>query len=293
MIRRGIMRLQCSAYSSVPAQAYTTTLEVRSYETSVSGIVAPATLLRYLEHIATLDSAARGFSHLWYESHNSAWVVREMRLLVWDAPALADEVHLATWLSGYRRVQATREYCVWREPEQRLVARAQGRWAYVDRERGLPTRIPENLLERFGVVGHAMPQRVMHGAPEPRQIAESQLTLIARAYEADTQRHINNTIYMDWLGEALTFALTDASVPSELVSITPRYAHIQYVHSARPGDRMRISTQVEHTGSRRIGVAQAIRDDATGQVILECRSAHLARRSFPAGPDGPTLESWG
>ena len=80
-----------------------------------------------------------------------------MRLLLWDTPALADEAHLATWLSGYRRVQATREYCIWREPEQRLVARAQGRWAYVDRERGLPTRIPDDLIERFGVAGHAMP----------------------------------------------------------------------------------------------------------------------------------------
>jgi acyl-CoA thioesterase FadM len=273
------MRLHCSAFSSAPAHAYTTTLGVRSYETSSSGIVAPATLLRYLEHIATLDSAARGFSHLWYETHNSAWVVREMRLLLWDAPALADEVHLATWLSGYRRVQATREYCIWREPEQRLVARAQGRWAYVDRGRGLPTRIPDHLLERFGVVGHVMPQRRMHGASVPRQIADSQMTLVARAYEADTQRHINNTVYIDWLGEALTFALTDASEASELVSITPRYYHIQYVHSARQGDRMRISTQVERAGSRRIGVAQSIRDDATGQVILQCRSEHLARRS--------------
>src|SRR5512143_3576036 len=101
------MRLHTSAFSRIPAHAFTATLAVRSYETTTAGVVSPATFLRYLEHIATLDSAARGFSHLWYQTHNSAWVVRDMRLLLWDAPALADEIHLSTWLSGYRRVQAT------------------------------------------------------------------------------------------------------------------------------------------------------------------------------------------
>ena len=50
----GTMRLQTSTFSSIPASAYTTTLTVRSYETTTAGIVSPATLLRYLEHIATL-----------------------------------------------------------------------------------------------------------------------------------------------------------------------------------------------------------------------------------------------
>ena len=55
------MRLQTSTFASIPASAHTTTLTVRSYETTTAGKVAPATLLRYLEQIATLDSAARGF----------------------------------------------------------------------------------------------------------------------------------------------------------------------------------------------------------------------------------------
>jgi acyl-CoA thioesterase FadM len=272
------MRLQTSVFPSLPASVHTTTLTVRSYETTTAGIVSPATLLRYLEHIATLDSAARGFSHDWYETHGSAWVVRDMRLLLWDTPALADEVYLATWLSGYRRVQATREYCIWREPEQRLVARAQGRWAYVDRARGIPVRIPDDLIERFGVAGHAMPLRPTNSAMIAPAGTGSEIALVARSYEADTQQHINNTIYMDWLGEALTHALTETDSATDMSAITPRYYHIQYVHPARPGDRVVISTQVDRTGSRRLTVVQTIRDNATGQIAVECRSEHLLRQ---------------
>ena len=278
------MRLQTSTFSSIPSTAYTATFAVRSYETTRSGIVAPGTLLRYLEHIATLDSSARGFSHVWYETHNSAWVVRDMRLLLWDPPTLGDEVHLATWLSGYRRVQATREYCIWQEPEKRLIARAQGRWAYVDRERGLPTRIPDDLIERFGATGHAMPQRPTANARESRLVAESEMTLIARYYEADTQQHINNTIYMDWLGEALTHALTNAYGELGVDDVAVRYYHIQYVHPARPGNRLRITTQVVHMGSRQLTAIQTIHDDTTDEIAVECRSEHLLRQRRPWPP---------
>ena len=94
----------------------------------------------------------------------------------------------------------------------------------------------------------------------------SEIPLVARSYEADTQQHINNTIYLDWLGEALTYALTETDSATDMSAITPRYYHIQYVHPARPGDRVVISTQVDRTGSRRLTVVQTIRDNATGQM---------------------------
>ena len=275
------MRLQTSSFSSVPSTSHITTLGVRSYETTSAGVVSPATLLRYLEHIATLDSAARGFSHVWYETHHSAWVVRDMRLLLWDPPALGGEIHLATWLSGYRRVQATREYCIWKEPGKRLIARAQGRWAYVERERGLPTRIPDDLIERFGVAGHAMPLRLTHPTMIAQEGAGTEMTLVARGYEADTQQHINNTIYMDWLGEALTQALTGSYGERDMPDISARYYHIQYVHPARPCNRLRIATQAIRTGSRQLTAVQTIHNDSTGAIAVECRSEHLLRQRRP------------
>jgi medium-chain acyl-[acyl-carrier-protein] hydrolase len=276
------MRLHAANLSSIPAGAYRTALSVRSYETTSAGVISPATALRYLEHVATLDSAARGFNHRWYEAHNSAWVVRDMRLLLWELPMLAQEVHLATWLSGYRRVQATREYCLWQGPQQRLVARAQGRWAYVDRERGLPTRIPDELIARFGVAGDTMPQRVASAVVDGAQSVESNVTLVARSYEADTQQHINNTMYMDWLSEALALTLQRAEAPSTLGppdshAMTPRYFHIQYVHPARAGDRVRIVTRVSRAGSRRLAVTQDVRDEDNGQLVVECHSDYLLR----------------
>jgi acyl-CoA thioesterase FadM len=134
------------------------------------------------------------------------------------------------------------------------------------------------LLERFGVAGHAMAPRPT-GAPErAQQELGAEITLVARSYEADTQQHINNTIYMDWLGEALALALAGTNAALDMRAITPRYYHIQYIHPARPGDRMTISTAVDRAGSRRLNAAQTIRNNITGQVSVACRSEHLLRR---------------
>ncbi len=125
-----------------PSYAFVLPLAVRSYEVTSTGQVSAATIFRYLEHVATLASADRGFDSRWYVDHGAAWVVREMRVRFGRLPGIGDELRLATWVSEFRRVQAQREYAVWLAGSGRLVARASARWAYVDRERGLPLRIP-------------------------------------------------------------------------------------------------------------------------------------------------------
>src|SRR5262245_53718920 len=90
----------------VPVDAYSESLLVRSYEAGRDGVVSPGTLLRYLEHLATRASAWVGFDHVWYETHDSAWVVREMALELGTPPRMNDELRMATWISGFRRVQA-------------------------------------------------------------------------------------------------------------------------------------------------------------------------------------------
>src|SRR5579863_8112822 len=145
------------ARRQVPEGVFELPLQVRSYEVGREGRVRPANVLRYFEYLATEASAARGFDHTWYEEHGTAWVVRDMRLVAGQLPEIGERLRMATWLSSYGRVQAYREYALWGEDDLRLVARGQGRWAYVDRVTGQLRRLPEDLIARFGALGQAMP----------------------------------------------------------------------------------------------------------------------------------------
>jgi acyl-CoA thioesterase FadM len=266
----------------VPEAAYHDSLLVRSYEVTRHGHVGLGTILRYLEHLATRASAARGFDHRWYEGHNSAWVVREMTLLLGALPSMDEELALATWISDFRRVQAFREYVVWRPQTGRLVARARARWAYIERTRGLPQRVPDELLSRFGALGEAMRVRALFRNEEPSSAAYA-MALIARDYESDTQQHINNCVYGDWLAEAArNAAIGGLDVPANRM-IRPRRYFIEYVRQALPGDVLRIETNLPLHASRAFASAQTIRNAASGEIVVRARAEHLLARYGESG----------
>lgn len=278
-----------------PPGAYRETIRVRSYEAARDGCARPGTLLRYLEHMATRASASLGFDHLWYERQGTAWVVREMSLLLGAPARMDEELAFATWVSAYRRVQAFREYAAW-DAGGRLVARARGRWAYINRRSGQITPIPAIIIERSGTLDHAMRPRHAPLAPPATEgphveLTHVELTLTARAYEADSQQHINNCVYLDWLSEALADALPTllpTLLPTPLPTLLPtlatdivgdmprpRFYHIEYLRPLQPGDHVRIRTRATARGSRGLDAWQEIATLADGATAVRARSQHL------------------
>lgn len=263
------------ARRQVPEGVFELPLQVRSYEVGSAGRVRPANILRYFEYLATEASTARGFDHTWYEEHGTAWVVHDMRLVAGSLPRIGEQLRMATWLSSYGRVQAYREYALWREGDSQVVARAQGRWAYVDRVTGQLRRLPEDLISRFGSMGHAMPHVRLAEAPTAAMCA---FALDARAYEADSNRHINNAVYMDWFEEAVTLALEAApadAAPSPMAQL--RRLHIEYLRPAMPGDRIRAQVRLAHR-RRGVTVAGELHDERLGQPVARAQALYLLAR---------------
>jgi acyl-CoA thioesterase FadM len=258
-------------------------LRVRSYEVQRDSRIRPGTLLRYLEHLATEASASLGFDAAWYVREGTAWVVRNMNVTLNRLPTVGTAVELATWVADFGRVQALRGYAVWELETGRPVARAQARWAYVDRQGGQPVRLPGALTAAFTPLGQLMPTRST-GQPSAFETsgphAES-LRLTAREYEADSQQHINNCTYADWLWEAAQTALRASAGPPP--QIAPRSYVIEYVRAALPGDEMLVETRTVPHGSRGYRLIQEIRDARSERALVrasgECLRVHAPRPS--------------
>ena len=276
-----------------PPEAFADALQTRSYEVGRGGTIRLGTTLRYLEGLATRASTDLGFSPTWYIAHQVAWVVREMSLALGDLPTIGDDLALATWVADFKRVQAFREYVVARAESQRLVARAHARWAYVDAATGRPAAIHDALTGRMGALGYAMrhhPWRFAEAAQALQRGGASipptgELTLVARRYEADTHQHINNCVYGDWLDEGLHQALADGQLAALGVApddtLRPRYYHIEYIRSLRPGAHVAIRTYALGRRSRSLVVWQDIladdaeRPDQPPTLALRAYSEHL------------------
>jgi acyl-CoA thioester hydrolase len=257
-----------------PAGAYTESLRVRSYEVGDTGTTGLGTLLRYLELLATDHSSSLGYDNRWYERIGTAWFVRTMDLWLGCQSVIGAELLLATWVSDFRRVQARREYSVTRADTGALVARASARWGYVDRVTGQPRRLDDELLSRFELhPAHVLAPAALP-APAP-PLASATMSLTARTYEADTQSHINNAVYGDWLMEALR-RLTRAH--PDLSPLHPRRYRIDYLRPVREGDVVAIATSAAAPASRALTVEQAITDAASGALCLTAHATCLRVR---------------
>ncbi len=262
-----------TSHRFAPADAYIEPLTIRSYEVTRAGYPQPGAILRYLEYLATRASGFHGYTNTWYEEQGSAWLVREMSLLLGWLPPMDTEILMATWVAEFRRVQAFREYAIWHPASGRMIAQARARWAYVQRNTGQPLRVPDNMAALFSSSQGATRLPAMKLNPAARLLWQSEQAIMAREYEADVHQHINNCVYGDWLYDSFSGTLRTAG--RAVAETRPRYLTLEYLRQARPGDQVRIATSIHRDGSRQLCAAQTLTDAVTGEVILRGHTRYL------------------
>jgi acyl-CoA thioesterase FadM len=207
-----------------------------------------------------------------------------MNIQLGSLPRIGTELSLATWVSEIRRVQAQREYAIWQAASGQMVARASARWAYCDAVRGQPIRIADAILQRMQPLGNAMSVRrytdPMATSLPPIEASlagtSSAFFLKAREYETDTQQHINNCIYADWLVEALTEASSSAPTgAAPAVPLRPRFYNIEYNRAVVAGDSLRIETRLAPRGTRGVRSWQTIFDPKSTSPVVRAYSEHI------------------
>ena len=94
----------------------------------------------------------------------------------------------------------------------------------------------------------------------------------AEWHEADSLGHVNNTVYADWLDEALyrTFESAGynfASLRAEGKHLRGCYYNLSYKRSALPGDKVQIITQCASTSGALIPVTQSITAEDGSELL--------------------------
>jgi acyl-CoA thioesterase FadM len=264
---------------------------VRAYEPGADGRLSVGTLLRYCEWVANGASAAAGFGSLWYAERNEGWVVFRQTIEVGAPVGLAQDLDCLTWVRSYTRVSAQRNYQLRRARDGAIAACVETTWAYVDRERQTPKRIPEEIPSRTPMnPAPALPSRIAWGQP-PASPAIATARWQARGYEADSLKHVNNCIYGDWVAEAGRLALLawrSADDPHlSFVARQPmllRRLSLHYQRSARPGDEIAITSAAERVGSRGVVLAHTIAlAEDPGAIVLSATTTYVACQSVTSG----------
>lgn len=206
---------------------HTAAYRVRFDEATPRGVLRGSALMGYVQDVAWRHSEALGFGRDWYREKGVAWLVRAVEARVLAPISDGETVAVTTRLTGYRKVMARRETEV-AGPAGELRALVLIDWAMTDGR--APVRIPAEF-EHAPIDGPGPFAPIRVDLP-PSPPDASALRFSPRLRELDPMNHANNSVYLDWLDEAVAAAGADGDAATAAL---PRTYRMEYLRPAEPG----------------------------------------------------------
>jgi len=179
---------------------------VHYHEINPHEVATPLTMLYYLEDAAIAHSESAGYGVGRLKSEQRAWVLNRWHLQINRYPVYGEKVTIETWPSSFERFYATREFLI-RDHNQEIIGRATSLWIFLNTETKRPFRIGPEFREAYGLD----PTRAIEDSFNQLHIVlEDQgegggveQTFSVRRSDIDTNGHVNNANYLQWMLEVL------------------------------------------------------------------------------------------
>lgn len=133
-------------------RVYTQQLVAPPEAIDMNGHVNNLEYLRWMQEVATAHSAAQGWDLARYQETRSSWVIRSHNIEYLRPAFAGDAILLGTWIAGFDEQVSPRKYLFVRANDQKILARAETLWVYVDAVSGRPATIPVAFRAAFDVV---------------------------------------------------------------------------------------------------------------------------------------------
>lgn len=172
--------------------------KVGYFQLDERGRMSSVALLFALQEIAIAHADSLGYTLSYLASVKRGWAVVNWHIRIHQIPQYKDVLHLETWCSKCRRLQADRSFSVVDETGE-LVADAASRWVYMDFDARKPTNITGDMVQQYISDKEAIIPEEKFRMPkkeEGQKLVERDMEVTRR--DTDTNRHANNVKYLEW-----------------------------------------------------------------------------------------------
>ena len=176
---------------------------VHYHEINPEEQATPLTLLYYLEDSAIAHSESAGFGVAQIKAEGLAWILNRWHLQMNRYPMLGEKVIIETWPSSFERFYGTREFLI-RNTNQEIIGRATSLWIFYN----IATKRPCRIRSEFGEVYGLDPMRAIDDPFDALQAmgaedGEGEQEFSVRRSDIDTNGHVNNANYLQWMLEVV------------------------------------------------------------------------------------------
>lgn len=180
---------------------FTKEFEIHYYEIDAQRQATPVSLLNYMEETAICHSEAAGCGLDVLYAIGTAWILNRWSIDILRYPRWNDRIIVETQPTYVDRFYAWREFNI-RDTGGEYLVKASSLWIYLNLEKKRPVRVPEDYRDRYGVTGvkeHQCSFDSLSGSEDEGRVRPFYI----RRGDIDTNNHVNNTKYLEWILEAV------------------------------------------------------------------------------------------
>jgi acyl-CoA thioester hydrolase len=107
--------------------------------------------VQWMQNIAVLHSSDAGCTQA-TQAAGAIWVVRSHQVEYLHPAFLGDILSVFTWVVNFRRAMSLRRYKFIRQRDNRVLARGETNWVFVNAKTGRPVTIPEGVRKTFQLI---------------------------------------------------------------------------------------------------------------------------------------------
>lgn len=182
--------------------------ELRFFEMNKFGQASPTTILTLLEETASDHCYSINHSLYDLEKQNIGWVLISGYIEMSRYPIYKEKIKIITWLSNYSLVKGERENLIL-DKKGEIIGRAKGLWVFFDIKKRRPIQILNSIKETWSSCSI---ESINHNILEKIPPITSQTpieTFIVKHYDVDTNQHVSNIKYLQWLIETIPKEIID------------------------------------------------------------------------------------
>lgn len=239
--------------------------EIYYFQINQKQEATPVSILQYLEDAAIAHSEAVGLGIEQLLAQRTGWILNHWLLKMEQYPRQGEKIRIETWASDFERFYGRRKFRI-SDSQGRYLGQADSLWVFLNLDRRRPIRIPEHFVTAYSLI-RSEKEEGFQELPNLTDV-QAEMKFRVRQSDIDTNGHVNNTRYVDWMLEGIHEDFLQNHKITELEVI--------YKKETRYGVAIASETQ-RHDTSQEPQFLHRILDETGGQELALGRTRWQAR----------------
>lgn len=215
-------------------KVYSREYELNYYDVDSNLRATMSTIINILSDIGTKQSEELGWNIDTFTKNNMGWVFYNYDIKIYRSPVYGEKLKVKTQAVGLKKFYALRSYEI-RDKDDEIIVEGNAIFLLINIEKRKTMRVPEILYKAYGIEGDMDGEFKL---PRLTKINEFEIEkdIEIRYTDIDSNKHVNNTKYIDWAVESLSEEIVNNYILSNIQVI--------FEKECKYGDKIKVFTNI-------------------------------------------------